>query len=44
MLTFPPVPEQMDEIRRDTVEIIPEEELERKLERSRRTGAPLVVK
>ena len=44
MPTFPPVREQMDEIRRDTVEIVPEEELERKLERSLRTGSPLVVK
>ncbi len=44
MPAFPPVPEQMDEIRRDALEIVPEEELARKLERSRRTGAPLVVK
>ncbi|MEX0906801.1 MAG: tyrosine--tRNA ligase, partial [Gemmatimonadota bacterium] len=35
---------QMDDNRRDTLEIIPEEELARKLERSRRTGEPLVVK
>ncbi len=44
MGSFPPVKEQMDEIRRDTAEIVPEEELERKLERSRRTGTPLIVK
>jgi tyrosyl-tRNA synthetase len=41
---FPPVNEQMDEIRRGALEIIPEEELVRKLERSRETGTPLVVK
>ncbi len=34
----------MDEIRRDAVEIVPEEELERKLERSLRTETPLIVK
>ncbi len=44
MPVFPPVPEQMDEIRRDALEIVPEEELERKLERSRRSGTPLVIK
>ncbi|HEY5113199.1 MAG TPA: tyrosine--tRNA ligase, partial [Coriobacteriia bacterium] len=44
MGSFPPVKEQMDEIRRDAAEIVPEEELERKLERSRRTGTPLIVK
>jgi tyrosyl-tRNA synthetase len=42
--TYPPVPEQMDEIRRGALEIIPEEELARKLERSRKEGTPLVVK
>ena len=41
---FPPVPEQMDEIRRGAVEIIPEEELVRRLEESLRTGRPLRVK
>jgi tyrosyl-tRNA synthetase len=44
MSAFLPVREQMDEIRRDAVEIIPEEELERKLERSLKTGRPLRVK
>ncbi|HYJ79113.1 MAG TPA: tyrosine--tRNA ligase, partial [Longimicrobiaceae bacterium] len=34
----------MDEIRRDALEIVPEEDLERKLERSLRAGKPLVVK
>src|SRR5215210_28194 len=42
--SFPPVNEQMDEIRRDTLEIVPEEELARKLERSLKSGKPLVVK
>jgi len=42
--TFPPVNEQMDEIRRDTLEIVPEDELARKLERSLKRGKPLVVK
>jgi tyrosyl-tRNA synthetase len=42
--TFPSVPEQMDAIRRGALEVIPEEELERKLERSAARGAPLVVK
>lgn len=41
---FPPVAEQMDAIRRDALEIVPEEELVRKLERAERTGQPLVVK
>jgi tyrosyl-tRNA synthetase len=43
-VSFPPVNEQMDEIRRDTLEIVPEEELARKLERSLKAGKPLVVK
>ena len=34
----------MDEIRRDAVEIVPEEELERKLERCAESGRPLLVK
>lgn len=44
MRSFPPVQEQMDEIRRGAVEIIPEEDLERKLEASRREGRPLRIK
>ena len=43
-VSFPPVKEQMDEIQRDTLEIVPIEELEKKLERSVKTGKPLVVK
>jgi tyrosyl-tRNA synthetase len=41
---FPPVDEQLQIIRRDAVDIVPEEELVRKLERSLRTGRPLRVK
>lgn len=44
MTTFPPVREQMDEILRDTVEVVPEAELVKKLERSRESGHPLVIK
>jgi tyrosyl-tRNA synthetase len=43
-VAFPPVNEQMDEIRRGTLEIVPEDELARKLERSLKSGKPLVVK
>jgi tyrosyl-tRNA synthetase len=41
---FPPVAEQLEIIRRDAVEIVPEEELVRKLERSLRTDQPLRIK
>jgi tyrosyl-tRNA synthetase len=41
---FPPVKEQLAEIRSGALEIIPEAELEKKLERSRSTGKPLVIK
>lgn len=44
IVSFPQVNEQMDVIRRDAVEIVPEEELVRKLERSLKTGEPLRVK
>jgi len=44
MPSFPPVEEQLRQIRRGAVEIIPEEELVQKLERSYRTGKPLIVK
>lgn len=43
-MPFPPVVEQLEIIRRDAVEIVPEEELIRKLERSFRTGEPLRIK
>jgi tyrosyl-tRNA synthetase len=41
---FPPVEEQLKVIRRGTTEIIPEEELVQKLERSLATGKPLRIK
>jgi tyrosyl-tRNA synthetase len=41
---FPPVKEQLDEIRRGAVEIIPEEDLARKLSRSIELGEPLRIK
>jgi len=44
MSAFPPLNEQMDAIRRGAVEIIPEDALAKKIERSIATGKPLVVK
>ncbi len=41
---FPPVDEQVAVIRRDAEDLLPEEELVAKLERSRASGAPLTVK
>ncbi|MBR9975750.1 MAG: tyrosine--tRNA ligase [Bacteroidetes bacterium] len=41
---FPPINEQMDVIRRGTSEIIPEEELVRKLEKSLESASPLNIK
>ncbi|MGD8496860.1 MAG: tyrosine--tRNA ligase [Gemmatimonadales bacterium] len=41
---FPPVDEQLTRIRDGAADVIPEDELRRKLERSRSTGQPLVVK
>jgi tyrosyl-tRNA synthetase len=43
-MNLPNVNEQMDEIRRGVLEIVPEEDLARKIERSLRTGEPLRVK
>ena len=43
-MSFPSVNEQMDLIRADALEVIPEEDLARKLERSVRTKRPLRVK
>ena len=43
-MSFPPVAEQLDLIRRGTLEILPEDALARKLERSLQTGQPLIVK
>jgi tyrosyl-tRNA synthetase len=42
--TFPPAQEQLDYVRKGAVEIIREEELLAKLERSRKEGRPLTVK
>lgn len=44
MSRFAPVSQQMDAIRQGSLEVVPEEELVRKLERSRATGTPLVIK
>lgn len=43
-MTFSSVKEQMDLLRRGVEQIVPEEELAEKLERSRKTGQPLKVK
>jgi tyrosyl-tRNA synthetase len=43
-IKFPPIKEQMDLIKRGTSEIIPEEELLKKLEKSLLEGKPLIVK
>jgi tyrosyl-tRNA synthetase len=44
MRAFPPLNEQMEAIRRGAAEIVPEDDLARKLERAIRTGVPLVIK
>ena len=41
---FPEIKEQLDIIKKNTVEIIPEEELERKLVKSKKENKPLIVK
>lgn len=43
-MTFPPIKEQLDLIINNTVEVISEEELEKKLDKSIKTGKPLKVK
>ncbi|HET6399791.1 MAG TPA: tyrosine--tRNA ligase [Candidatus Kapabacteria bacterium] len=43
-MTFPPLNEQMDAIRRGAVDLISEDELAKKIERSARENNPLVVK
>lgn len=43
-MSFLPVEEQLDVIRRGTVEIVPEEELVEKLTKSRKNNAPLKIK
>jgi len=41
---FPPVEEQLELLKRGAVDVVTEEELVKKLTRSRKTGRPLVVK
>ena len=43
-MPFPALNEQMDLIKRGTVEVLPEEELIRKLEKSIKTNKPLIIK
>lgn len=43
-MSFPPLNEQMDLIRRDALEVLSEAELARKIERSITSGAPLRIK
>lgn len=43
-MSFPPVEEQLEIIRRGADEILPEDALRRKLERSRNAGEPLTIK
>ena len=43
-MRFPPINEQMDLIRRGVEEILPEEDLEKKLERSLNNNEPLIAK
>jgi tyrosyl-tRNA synthetase len=43
-MQFPSVNEQMDIIRRNAVDLLPEEDLVKKLEKSFKTGKPMVVK
>ena len=43
-MTFPPIKEQLDLIISNTVEVISEEELEKKLDKSIKTGKPLKIK
>ncbi|NOX88183.1 MAG: tyrosine--tRNA ligase [Calditrichaeota bacterium] len=43
-MVFPPINEQMDLIKRGVVELLPEEELVKKLERSIKEGKPLIIK
>ena len=43
-MRFPPINEQMDLIRRGVEEILPEEDLEKKLERSLKNNEPIIAK
>ena len=44
MSNFPPIEEQLAQIRRGAAEIIPEEQLVEKLKKAEKTGEPLIVK
>ena len=44
MIKFPPLNEQLDEIRRGAVDLIDEVELAKKIERATASGKPLVAK
>jgi tyrosyl-tRNA synthetase len=44
IMPFPPVNEQMDVLRRGVDELVPEEDLAEKVERSRETETPLIAK
>ena len=41
---FPEIYEQMDEIQRGVVDVLPEDELVKKLEHSKTTNTPLIIK
>ena len=43
-MAFPPLNEQMDVIRRGTVDLLPEEELVQKIENSIKKNKPLIIK
>ncbi len=43
-MAFPPVGEQLDLLRKGALEVISEEDLEKKINRSLKTGKPLIVK
>ena len=44
MQEFAPVDEQLELLKRGAVDVVTEDELRRKLERSRKSGTPLTVK
>jgi tyrosyl-tRNA synthetase len=44
MPQFPPVDEQLRQIERGVIEIVPKDELVRKLQKAEKTGKPLIVK
>jgi tyrosyl-tRNA synthetase len=44
MMAFPPLNEQMDIIHRGTVDLLPEDEMVKKIENSRKNNKPLIIK